>query len=226
MPDRRKQPGPRGRGTPEGPPAAARGLLVAQGAAPGTLPRMSGLVIGIVTVVVIAAIVIFAVVQYNKLKRLNINVDEAFAQIEVQLRRRADLVPNLIGAVKGYAAHEQAVLQRVTEARTSTMQASTQTDVQAADGALTQALRGLFAVAESYPDLKASANFLHLQEELATTENKVAFARQYFNDTVNTLNTACATIPSSLFTGVANVGPRDFYEIDDPTLRDVPKVEF
>lgn len=181
----------------------------------------------IVAVALVLLVVgIFAVVQYNKLRRLSINVDEAFAQIEVQLRRRADLVPNLVSTVKGYASHEKDTLQKVTEARTSTMKASSQADVQAADGMLTQALRGLFAVAEAYPDLKASANFAQLQEELTATENKVAFARQYFNDSVSTLNTACATIPSSLFVGLAKVAPREFYEVDDPSVREVPRVEF
>lgn len=187
---------------------------------------MSGILIAVVVVVVVLIVVGFGVAQYNKLRRLSVNVDEAFAQIEVQLRRRADLVPNLVSTVKGYASHEKETLERVTVARTSTMQASSPSDVQAADGMLTQALRGLFAVAEAYPDLKASANFAQLQEELAATENKVAFARQYFNDSVSALNTACMTLPSSLFTGIAKVSRREFYEVDDPAARVAPVVEF
>ena len=118
-------------------------------------------------------LVIFAVAQYNRLIRLNITVDEAFAQIEVQLKRRADLIPNLVETVKGYAAHEQGTFDAVVAARAKSTSASTVADVAAADGALTNALRGLLAVAEAYPDLKASSNLLSLQEELSTTENKV-----------------------------------------------------
>lgn len=205
--------------------ALAFGRIRAQFQEKPTVLLMSTLlVIGVILLVIILAV--FAVIQYNKLKRLAINTDEAFAQIEVQLKRRSDLVPNLVSTVKGYASHEQDTLTRVTQARTSSIQASTQADIQAADGALTQALRGLFALAESYPDLKASANFLQLQEELSSTENKVAFARQYFNDSVSALNTACATLPSSLFAGLAKVTPREFYEVSDPGEREVPKVEF
>ena len=122
-------------------------------------------------------LIIFFVAQYNRLIRLNVAVDEAFAQIEVQLKRRADLIPNLVETVKGYAAHEQSTFDAVITARAKATTASTVADTAAADGMLTQALRGLLAVAEAYPDLKASTNFMSLQEELATTENKVAFSR-------------------------------------------------
>jgi LemA protein len=162
---------------------------------------------------VVALIAFYLISQYNKLIRLNIGVDEAFAQIEVQLKRRADLIPNLVETVKGYASHEREAFERVT-------------DVAAADNMLTSALRQLFAVAEAYPDLKASANFIQLQEELSTTENKVAFARQFYNDSVRTLNTAVKTIPSSFFAPLAKVGEREFYEVDDPTTRNAPKVSF
>ena len=174
----------------------------------------------------IVLLVIFAIAQYNRLIRLNITVDEAFAQIEVQLKRRADLIPNLVETVKGYAKHEQSTFDAVVAARAKSTSASTVADVAAADGALTNALRGLLAVAEAYPDLKASANFLSLQEELSTTENKVSFARQFYNDNVRTLNTAVGTIPSSFFAGLAKVGAREFYEVEDPTERNVPKVNF
>jgi LemA protein len=171
-------------------------------------------------------LVIFAVAQYNRLIRLNITVDEAFAQIEVQLKRRADLIPNLVETVKGYATHEQSTFDAVVSARAKATSATGVADVAAADGMLTQALRGLLAVAEAYPDLKASSNFLALQEELSTTENKVAFARQFYNDNVRALNEAVATIPSSLFAGLAKVSAREFYEIEDPQSREVPKVTF
>lgn len=175
---------------------------------------------------VIALLAIFIVAQYNRLVRLNISVDEAFAQIEVQLKRRSDLIPNLVETVKGYASHEQSTFDAVVAARAKSTSASGVADVAAADGMLTQALRGLLAVAEAYPDLKASANFLSLQEELSTTENKVAFARQFYNDNVRNLNTAVATIPSSFFAGFAKVSTRPFYEVEDPQAREVPKVTF
>ena len=127
----------------------------------------------IIVLGVIALVILFVVAQYNRLIRLNISVDEAWAQIEVQLKRRADLIPNLVESVKGYAAHEQSTFDAVVTARAKATTASTVADTAAADGMLTQALRGLLAVAEAYPDLKASANFISLQEELATTENKV-----------------------------------------------------
>jgi len=171
-------------------------------------------------------LVVFAVGQYNRLIRLNIQVDEAFAQIEVQLKRRADLIPNLVETVKGYAAHEQSTFDAVVAARAKSTSASTVADVAAADGALTNALRGLLAVAEAYPDLKASANFLSLQEELSTTENKVSFSRQFYNDTVRALNTAVATVPTNFFAGFAKVDAREFYEVEDPTDRNVPNVKF
>jgi LemA protein len=171
-------------------------------------------------------LVVFAVGQYNRLVRLNIQVDEAFAQIEVQLKRRADLIPNLVETVKGYAAHEQSTFDAVVAARAKSTSASTVADVAAADGALTNALRGLLAVAEAYPDLKASANFLSLQEELSTTENKVSFSRQFYNDTVRALNTAVATVPTNFFAGFAKVDAREFYEVEDPTERNVPNVKF
>ena len=171
-------------------------------------------------------LVLFFIAQYNRLIRLNITVDEAFAQIEVQLKRRTDLIPNLVETVKGYAAHEQSTFDAVVTARAKATSATTIADVAAADGALTNALKGLLAVAEAYPDLKASANFLSLQEELSTTENKVSFARQFYNDTVRSLNTAVKTIPTSFFAGFAKVDARDFCEVENPTDRNVPGVKF
>jgi len=164
----------------------------------------------IIALAVVGLLVLFFVAQYNRLIRLNISVDESFAQIEVQLKRRSDLIPNLVETVKGYAKHEQSTFDAVVSARAKATTASTVADVAAADGALTQALRGLLAVAEAYPDLKASSNFLSLQEELSTTENKVAFSRQFYNDNVRNLNTAVKTIPTSLFAGRAKVTEREF----------------
>jgi LemA protein len=180
----------------------------------------------IIAVVVVGLIALFLITQYNRLIRLNITVDEAWAQIEVQLKRRADLIPNLVETVKGYAAHEQSTFDAVVTARAKATTASGVADVAAADGMLTQALRGLLAVAEAYPDLKASSNFLSLQEELSTTENKVAFSRQFYNDNVRNLNTAVKTIPTNFFAGFAKVTEREFYEVEDPQERNVPKVTF
>lgn len=174
----------------------------------------------------IALIVLFIVAQYNRLVRLNVTVDEAFSQIEVQLKRRADLIPNLVETVKGYAKHEQSTFDAVVAARAKATSASTVSDVAAADGAVTTALRGLLAVAEAYPDLKASTNFLSLQEELSTTENKVSFARQFYNENVRSLNTAVKTIPTSFFAGLAKVTAREFYEVENSTDRNAPNVKF
>jgi LemA protein len=180
----------------------------------------------IIVLAVIALIAIFFVTQYNRWIRLNITAEEAWSQIEVQLKRRADLIPNLIETVKGYAAHEQSTFDAVVSARAKATTASSVADTAAADGLLTQALRGLLAVAEAYPDLKASANFAALQDELATTENKVAFSRQFYNDTVRQLNTALKTIPTNFFAGFAKVSEREFYEVSDPQDREVPNVKF
>ena len=179
-----------------------------------------------IVIAVTALVILFVVAQYNRLVRLNITVDEAFAQIEVQLKRRADLIPNLVETVKGYAKHEQGTFDAVVAARAKATSASTVADVAAADGALTNALRGLLAVAEAYPDLKASANFLSLQEELSTTENKVSFSRQFYNDNVRSLNTAVKTVPTSFFAGMAKVSARQFYEVENPADRNVPNVKF
>ena len=182
--------------------------------------------ISLIVILLAVFLVIYAIIQYNRLVRLNVQVDESFSQIEVQLKRRADLIPNLVETVKGYAAHEKEALENVVQARAASTSASTLPAIAAADGALTHALRGLLAVAEAYPDLKASSNFLQLQEELATTENKVSFSRQFYNETVRSLNTAVKTIPTSFFVGLAKVGEREFYEVDDPSARNVPNVKF
>jgi len=182
--------------------------------------------IAVLIIPLVLLLIIWVVVNYNALVKTNIAADEAFAQIEVQLKRRADLIPNLVETVKGYATHEKTTLDAVITARAKATSATGVADVAAADGQLTTALRGLLAVAESYPDLKASSNFLALQEELSTTENKVSFARQFYNDTVRQLNTAIKTFPSSLFVGLAKVSARAFYEVENPADRNVPNVKF
>ena len=175
---------------------------------------------------IVALFIVVGVIQYNKLVRLNVAVDEGFAQIEVQLQRRGDLIPNLVETVKGYASHEKETFEKVVQARAQATAAQGVAAVAEADGMLTQALRGLLAVAEAYPDLKASANFLSLQEELSGTENKVGFARQYYNDAVRALNEAIVAIPGKFFAGIANVVAREFYVVDDPSKRDAPNVSF
>jgi LemA protein len=180
----------------------------------------------IIVLGVLALILIFLVASYNRLIRLNVSVDEAFAQIEVQLKRRSDLIPNLVETVKGYAKHESTVFESVVAARAKATTATTVSDVAAADGAVTQALRGLLAVTEAYPDLKASANFLSLQEELSSTENKVSFARQFYNDNVRSLNQSVKTFPGNIFAAIAKVVAREFYVVDDPQDRKAPNVKF
>lgn len=180
----------------------------------------------VIVIAVLVVLTLFVIAQYNALVRLNVGVDEAFAQIEVQLQRRNDLIPNLVETVKGYAAHEKDALERVVQARAAATSAHGVQQVAAADGQLTQALRGLLAVSEAYPDLKASANFLSLQEELAATENKVGFARQFYNDSVRKLNATIVAVPGRFFVGIAGVSSRPFYEVDNPQARNVPKVQF
>ncbi|MDP1712723.1 MAG: LemA family protein [Candidatus Nanopelagicaceae bacterium] len=180
----------------------------------------------VIVLIVLALLLLFVISIYNRLVKLNINVNEAFSQIEVQLKRRSDLIPNLVETVKGYASHERETFEKVIAARAKATTATTVADVAAADGMLTQALRGLLAVAEAYPDLKASTNFLALQEELSTTENKVSFARQYYNDNVRSLNSAVKTIPTSFFAGMAKVTEREFYIVEDPQSRQAPTVKF
>ncbi|MCD6640279.1 MAG: LemA family protein [Nocardioides sp.] len=170
----------------------------------------------------------FFVVGFNKLRRADIAAQEALGGIDVQLTRRADLVPNLVETVKGYAAHEKGVLEEVTRARGQVQAAAGGDDVPAkaaADAALQQALVRLNAVAEAYPDLKANTNFLDLQRQLADIENQIAFARQYYNDAVRTLNNLTETIPWMVFTGVTGVSKREFYDAPDGQEA-APQVQF
>jgi LemA protein len=182
----------------------------------------------IVIVVIVLALVAFVVTGFNKLRRTDIGAQEALGGIDVQLTRRADLIPNLVETVKGYAAHEKEVFEQVTAARAGVQAAAKGDDVPAkaaADAALQQALVRVNAVAENYPDLKANQNFLELQSQLAETENQISFARQYYNDAVATLNKLVVTIPWMLLVGMAGVKAREFYEA--PAESDVaPKVDF
>src|SRR6478672_1039327 len=169
----------------------------------------------VIVLVLVALVVVFAVVGFNTLRKSDIGAQEALGGIDVQLTRRADLIPNLVETVKGYAAHEQGVLEDVTRARAGVQAAAAGDDVPAravADAQLQGALVRLNAVAEAYPDLKANTNFLDLQQQLGETENQISFARQYYNDAVATLNRQTQTIPWMFLTGVANVHTREFYD--------------
>ena len=186
------------------------------------------MLIWIIIIVVVLAIFGFGVVGFNRLRSADVGAQEALGGIDVQLTRRADLIPNLVETVKGYAAHEKSVLENVTAARARVQQAAAGDDVKAkaeADAALQGSLINLNAVAENYPDLKANENFLNLQNQLAETENQISFARQYYNDAVATLNKLVRTIPWMFFAGVAGVGQRDFY--DAPAGQEqAPSVQF
>jgi LemA protein len=178
----------------------------------------------IVVIVVVLGIVFYAVSQFNGLVALRRQTGNAFAQIDVQLKRRYDLIPNLVETVKGYMKHEQETLERVIQARNRAISAGSVGEKAAAEGQLTQAVNGIFALAESYPELRSNENMLSLQEELKSTENKIAFARQYYNDIVTRYNTALETFPSSLFAGGAK--PKDLFEIEDAIQRENVKVSF
>ena len=177
----------------------------------------SWIVLGIVVVLLLAAVWI-----YNRLVTLRTRVDNGWSQIDVQLRRRADLIPNLVETVKGYAAHERELFEHVTEARTRSIEAKGVADQADAENQVTAGLRQLLAVVESYPDLKANQNFLALQEELIGTESKIAYARQFYNDQVMRLNTLIQSFPSSIVAGAFGFDERPFFEIDEPTRGPVP----
>jgi len=179
--------------------------------------------------IILGALVVLGLVVvglYNGLVRARVRVDEAWSGIETQLKRRHDLVPNLVETVKGYAAHEKGVLEKVTEMRSRAMAASTPAQAAQAEGLLTQALRGLYAVAENYPDLKANQSFLSLQQTLADTEGAVAGSRQGYNAAVRDLNTRIESVPTNILAGMFGFTRREFFEIADPAERAVPQVRF
>jgi LemA protein len=165
---------------------------------------------------VVVLVLVGTVVIYNRLVALKNRADNGWSQIDVQLKRRHDLIPNLVETVKGYATHERELFEHIAEVRTKAMGASGVGDQAQAEGQLSAGLRQLLAVAENYPDLKASQNFLSLQEELTGTESKIAYARQFYNDQVMKLNTAIQSFPSSLIARAFHFVPREFFNIDDP----------
>ena len=180
----------------------------------------------IVIIVILAVVAIMVALLYNGLVRRRNQVDNAWSQIDVQLKRRHDLIPNLVEAVKDYMSYEQETLTKVTDARAAAVSAGSQgPEAQArAENALTQSLRSLFAVAENYPDLKANQNVLSLQEELTTTENKISFARQFYNDSVMTFNMMIQQFPSNLLAGMFNFSAREFFQAEEAD-KEVPKVD-
>ena len=180
----------------------------------------------LIVVAVLVVIVLFVVGLYNGLIGRRNRVDEALAQIEVQLKRRHDLIPNLVNAVKGYMGFEQKVLTQVTEARANAVSAGAQgVAAQAkAENNLTSTLRSLFAVVENYPDLKANQNVLELQEQLTTTENQISFSRQHYNATVLDYNTSIQTFPAMVFAGMFGFAKRDFFDAE-PEAANVPNVD-
>ena len=193
---------------------------------------MSNIILGIIAILVIGAgflslipwmfsgvalvalVIGWVVWIYNNFVTLNNRSDEAWADIDVQLKRRYDLIPNLINTVKGYAAHEAGTLERVTTARNMAMQAGSVAEHEQAENMLSGALKSLFAVSESYPDLKANQNFLELQRELSDTENKIQAARRFYNTNVRDLNTAVESVPSNIIASMFSFKKRDFFELE------------
>jgi len=181
---------------------------------------------GIVILIVIALLIIFAIGIYNGLVRLKVQCDNAWSDIDVQLKRRYDLIPNLVETVKGYAAHEKGTLEGVVAARNQAMAAEGPAAKAQAEGMLTAALRQVFALAEAYPQLRAVESFTQLQQTLNSIEDSVQNARRYYNAVVRDFNTKIAQFPSNILAGMFNFKPREFFEITAPGEREVPKVSF
>ena len=180
----------------------------------------------IIVVAIVALLVLAVVAIYNGLVTKRVRCREAWSQIDVQLKRRYDLIPNLVETVKGYAAHERETLERVIQARSQAIGAQGVQQQAEAENFLTGALRQLFALSESYPALKANENFAQLQEELTSTENKISFSRQHYNKSVTIYNTACQKFPSNMVAGAFGFKKEEFFELEEPQQREVPKVEF
>ncbi|MBI4934497.1 MAG: LemA family protein [Actinobacteria bacterium] len=180
----------------------------------------------IIVLAVVAVLVLYLIAAYNGLVRARNQVDNAWSQIDVQLKRRIDLIPNLVETVKAYAAHEKSTLEAVINARNAAIAApATPAGQAAADNLMTGALRQLFALGEAYPDLKANTNFLALQEELTATEGRVAYARQFYNDSVLSYNNKLQSFPTVIIAGMFKFAQREYFETDAAS-REVPKVQF
>lgn len=181
---------------------------------------------GIILLIIVVVAVVAFISMYNALIRLRNQVKNAWSQIDVQLKRRHDLIPNLIETAKGYMKHERQTLENITEARSKAMGADTVGQKAKAEGSLSGAMGKFFLVVENYPDLKANQNFLALQEELTSTENKIAFARQGYNDQVLFFNNKIQVFPSNIIAGMFNFKTQEFFEIEDQAQKEVPKVQF
>jgi LemA protein len=182
--------------------------------------------IALVGLVVVGAIVLLVVATYNSLQGLRIRSDNAWSDIDVQLKRRHDLIPNLVETVKGYAAHEKGTFENVAKFRSMAMSATTTADRVEAEGQLTMALRGLLAVAEQYPQLQASQQFRDLSANLASLESDIQNSRRYYNAVVRDLNTKIAVFPSNVIAGMFHFQPRQFFEVSDPSQREPVPVKF
>jgi LemA protein len=183
----------------------------------------------ITVLVVIAAIALWAVATYNGLIGKKVETENAWSQIDVQLKRRYDLIPNLVETVKGYASHERETLEKVIQARNAAMNAQGPAAKAEAENMLTSTLKSLFAVSEAYPDLKANQNFLKLQEELTATENRIGFSRQHYNDSVGRYNTALMSFPANVMGNIFGFRQVDFFQLDaaeQAAVRESPKVKF
>jgi LemA protein len=179
--------------------------------------------------IIIGLIVLFllwVIFTYNRFVVLRTRIDNAWSQIDVQMKRRFDLIPNLVETVKGYAAHERETLENVTKARAAMAEAKTIQEQAQAQNMITSALKTLFAVAEQYPNLKANENFMMLQEELSGTENKIAYARQFYNDTVMSYNAMIQMFPASMVAGMGGFTKREYFEIEEPAAREPVHVTF
>jgi LemA protein len=179
----------------------------------------------IIILVLVVLLVIFVIASYNRLISARNRVDNAWSQIDVQLKRRLDLVPNLVETVKGYAAHESKTLEAVVNARNQAVSAKGPHEEAVADNMLTGALRQVFALSEAYPDLKANENFVQLQEELTATEGRIAYARQFYNDAVLAYNNRIQQFPGMLFAGPLKFSPREYFEAEEGA-RTAPRVQF
>ncbi len=183
------------------------------------------MVVGIIVGVIVALLLLYVIITYNSLVSLRNRIDNAWAQIDVQLKRRYDLIPNLVNTVKGYATHEKGTFEAVTQARANAISADGVAGQAQAENMISDALKSLFAVAEAYPDLKANQNFLELQEELSGTEGRIAYARQFYNDSVLRLNTKIQSFPSNLLANAFGFKEREYFEADD-TSRGPVSVQF
>jgi LemA protein len=185
-------------------------------------------VLWIVLVIVAIALLValLLIVLYNRLVRLRNRAENAWAQVDVQLRRRYDLIPNLVETVKGYASHERTTFEEVTKARTAAQQAQTVQEQAKAENILTEAIGRLFAVAEQYPELRATENFQQLQGQLEETEGKIAVSRQVYNDAVLTYDTALETVPTNIVGNMFSFKAREYFEVEEPAAREAPRVQF